>query len=82
MQQVKQQFCTCRIPSLNHETFNISVEDAVVVEPTGTQSHKVLQRVKICYSMTLFGENIYTSVLRPLTLQQLNDHNRCLQYVF
>lgn len=33
---------TCRISSLNHEAFNISVEDGAVVESTGTQSQKVL----------------------------------------
>lgn len=42
MQQVQQQSHTCRISSLNHETFNVSMEDAAIVEPTGTQSKKVL----------------------------------------
>lgn len=40
--QVQDQSHTCGISSLNHEAFNISVEDAAIVEPTGTQSKKVL----------------------------------------
>lgn len=37
---------TCRISGLNHEAFNIAVEDGASVEPTGTQSKEVLWRVK------------------------------------
>lgn len=35
---------TCWVSSLNHEAFNISVEDAAVVKPTGTQGKKVLEK--------------------------------------
>lgn len=40
--QMQQQPSTCRISSLNDEAFNISVEGATIVEPTGTQSKKIL----------------------------------------
>lgn len=37
-----QQLSTCRISSLNDESFNVSVEGATIVEPAGAQSKKVL----------------------------------------
>lgn len=42
MQQGKQHSRTCRIPSLNHETFNVSMEVAAIVETTGTQRKEIL----------------------------------------
>lgn len=41
---------TCWISCLNHETFDISVEQATAVELTGTQGKKVLQG-KVIYKV-------------------------------
>lgn len=41
--QVQNQSRTCGVSGLNHEAFDISVEDGATVEPTGTQSEEVLQ---------------------------------------